>query len=98
MLTSLFQLHEYKTMFAVLLLCLVGIAVAQVPQPCITPPSWEGRIFDSNEQRHVSLFGRISYDAVYHRTRLIETIEAGSEELILMFSLYMTLELNLFMI
>lgn len=68
-------------MFAILLFCLVGIAVAQVPQPCISPRSWEGRIYDSNEQRHVSLFGRISYDAVYHRTRLIETIEAGSEEL-----------------
>ncbi len=70
-------------MFTVLLLCLVGIAVAQQPLPCTSPPQWEGRLFDSNEQRHITLQGRISYDSVYHRARIVENIEASGEELAL---------------
>jgi hypothetical protein len=66
-------------MLAILLLCLVGIAVAQQPVPCTSPPQWEGRIFDSNEQRKAFLHGRLSYDAVYHRTRIVESIEQGTE-------------------
>ncbi len=70
-------------MFTILLLCLVGIAVAQPPRPCTSPPQWEGRIFDTNEQQRATLTGRVSYDSVYHRIRIVETIEAGSQETVL---------------
>ena len=71
-------------MFAVfLLLCLVGISVAQQPLPCTSPPQWEGRVYDSNEKQQASLHGRVSYDSVYHRSRIVETIDIGSEEIAL---------------
>jgi hypothetical protein len=51
-------------MYTILLLCLVDIAAAQQPRPCTSPPQWEGRRFDSNEQRKATLRGRVSYDSV----------------------------------
>lgn len=60
---------------------MVGITVAQRPVPCASPPQWEGRIFDSNEKQHASLQGGISYDSVYHRTRIVENIEASGEQI-----------------
>ena len=68
-------------MFAFLLLCLVGITVAQQPRPCTSPPQWEGRIFDSNEQQKASLRGRLSYDSVYHRIRIVENIDIAGEDI-----------------
>jgi hypothetical protein len=67
-------------MFGVLLLCLIGLAVAQQPQPCITPTQWEGNFFDINEQRGVMVRGRLSYDALYHRERLVDEIDVGRNE------------------
>jgi hypothetical protein len=67
-------------MFAALVLCLVGIAVAQRPQPCSSPPQWEGRLFDINEQQKFAVEGRLSYDEVYHRERLVDEIDEGSQE------------------
>jgi hypothetical protein len=67
-------------MFVILLLCLVSFAVAQPPRPCTSPPQWEGRIFDSDEQRKATLRGRVSYDSVYHRVRVVESIDAAGEE------------------
>jgi len=67
-------------MFTVVLLCLVGIAVAQPPKPCTTPPQWEANIFDVNQQQKFMARGRLSYDATFHRERLIEEIEDGSQE------------------
>ena len=66
-------------MLAILLLCLVGIALAQSPVPCTSPPQWEARIFDSNEEQDYDVFGRLSYDAVNHRERLIEEVEDGTQ-------------------
>ena len=74
------QLQKYETMFTVLLLCLVGIVVAQQPRPCTSPPQWEGRIFDSNEKQGASLHGRISYDSTYHRSRIVENIETEDDD------------------
>jgi hypothetical protein len=45
-----------------------------------SPPQWEGRIFDSNEQRKATLRGRVSYDSVYHRVRIVESIDDAGEE------------------
>jgi hypothetical protein len=67
-----------QNMLAVFLLCLVGIAVAQRPQPCITPPQWEARIVDTNEEQRFAMRGRLSYDAVYHRERLIDEVDEGA--------------------
>jgi hypothetical protein len=66
-----------QSMLAILVLCLVGIAVAQRPQPCITPPQWEARVFDTNEQQRLAVRGRLSYDAVYHRERIIDEVDEG---------------------
>jgi len=67
-------------MFAVLLLCLVGVALSQQPGPCMTPPQWEANIFDVNEQQGFLVRGRLSYDAIYHRERLVEIVDVGREE------------------
>lgn len=67
-------------MFKFLIFCLVGTVVSQVPRPCTSPPQWEGRIFDSNEKQGASLRGRISYDSLYHRVRIVETIDQSSQE------------------
>ena len=67
-------------MLAVLLFCLVAATLAQHPQPCITPSQWEGRIFDVNEEERWMVRGRLSYDAVGHRERLIEDVEEGQQE------------------
>ncbi len=67
-------------MFAALLLCLIGIAVAQQPVPCTTPPQWEARLFDSNEQQGYTVEGRLSYDSTYHRERLADEVDQGSQE------------------
>ncbi len=67
-------------MFAALLLCLVGIVVAQRPIPCTSPPQWEGRVFDFNEQQRVVVRGRLSYDSLYQRERLAEEVDVGSQD------------------
>jgi hypothetical protein len=67
-------------MLAILLLCLVSIAVAQQPQPCTTPPQWEGRLFDTNEKQRSTVRGRVSYDSTYHRIRILEDIQVGGQE------------------
>ena len=67
-------------MFAALILCLVGIAVAQLPTPCISPKEWEGRVFDFNEERRFAVGGKLSYDSVNHRERLVDEVDEGSQE------------------
>jgi len=66
-------------MYAVLALCLIGIVVAQQPQPCTTPQQWEATFFDINESQRVFVRGRLSYDATYHRERLIEEVGVGRD-------------------
>lgn len=68
-------------MLAIFLVCLVGFAAAQQPRPCVSPSQWEGRVFDSNEKQRASLRGRISYDAIYHRTRLIDNVETSTTQI-----------------
>jgi len=65
-------------MFAVFLLCLIGIAVAQRPLPCTTPPQWEARVFDVNEQQRFTVEGRLTYDATYRRERFAEELDEAS--------------------
>jgi hypothetical protein len=67
-------------MYTVLLVCLLGMAVAQQPRPCTTPPQWEANIFDSNQQQKFAVRGRFSYDSTYHRERLIEEIIDPTQE------------------
>ncbi len=65
-------------MFAILLLCLVGLTLAQQPVPCTSPPQWEARLFDTNEEQNLVVVGRLSYDATYHRERIIDEVEEGT--------------------
>jgi hypothetical protein len=65
-------------MFVALLICLVGIAVAQRPVPCTTPPQWEARIFDVNEEQQFRVEGQFSYDSVYHRERLADEVDGAT--------------------
>lgn len=67
-------------MVALLLLCLVGVALAQTPLPCTTPPQWEASLFDNNEERQFGLEGRLSYDSIYHRERIIDEVDEATEE------------------
>ena len=67
-------------MFAAVVLCLIGMALAQQPRPCTSPPQWEARISDFNEEAKFGLQGKLSYDSVYRRERLIEEVEEGSDD------------------
>ena len=66
-------------MLAILLLGLVAVTLAQTPVPCTSPPQWEARIFDNNEEQKFNVYGRFSYDSVYHRERLIDEIDEPGE-------------------
>jgi len=67
-------------MFVALVLCLIGIAAAQRPRPCTTPPQWEGRVFDFDEKQAFRMEGRFSYDGTYHRERLADEVEEGTQD------------------
>lgn len=67
-------------MLVALVLCLVGIAVAQRPVPCTSPPQWQARFFDSNEQQRFGVQGRLTYDSTYHRERILDEVEAGTQD------------------
>lgn len=66
-------------MLAIFLLCIVGFAIAQQPKPCVTPLQWEGGLFDYGEKVNFAVRGRLSYDGVYHRERLIEIVDVGGQ-------------------
>jgi len=75
-------------MLAFFALCLIGLTVAQQPRPCITPSQWEARVHGYNNQQDMVVNGKISYDSVYHRVRIIEDIRFGNND-----TLYDILEL-----
>lgn len=67
-------------MYAILALCFIGIVVAQAPVPCTTPSQWEATFFDISEQQRTFVRGRLSYDATYHRERVVEEVDVGRSE------------------
>lgn len=67
-------------MYIVLALCFFAFVAAQQPTPCITPPQWEGNFIDINEQQRFMVRGRLSYDALYRRERVVEELEVGQED------------------
>jgi len=67
-------------MIAILLLCLVGVAVAQQPLPCTSPPQWQARIYDSDPLRQFAVQARLTYDETYHRERVVEEVEQGTQD------------------
>lgn len=62
------------------ILCLIGVAVAQVPRPCTSPRQWEARVHSSNPSLDADLLGRLSYDSVYQRTRILQNVKVGQTE------------------
>ena len=45
-----------------------------------TPPQWEGRLFGYDTVSNATFRGRVAYDSVYRRERLIEEYVLGSED------------------
>jgi hypothetical protein len=67
-------------MLAILLLCLVGVALSQQPAPCITPAQWEANIFDVNESQGFMVRARLSYDATFHREHVVEEVDVRRQD------------------
>jgi hypothetical protein len=61
-------------------LYLFGIAVAQVPRPCTSPSRWEALVHSTNPKLNADLRGRLSYDSVYQRTRILQEVKVGTTE------------------
>jgi hypothetical protein len=66
-------------MFAILAFCLVGVIIAQTPLPCTTPPQFEARIYDVNEEQQFRVISRLSYDSVYHRERVADEVDEPTQ-------------------
>ncbi len=62
------------------ILCLIGAAAAQVPRPCTSPRQWEARVHSFNPNLDADLLGRLSYDSVYQRTRILQNVKVGQTE------------------
>jgi hypothetical protein len=60
--------------------CLIAVTLAQRPAPCTTPPQWEANLYDYNQEAKFAVQGRLSYDSTYHRERLVEEVEQGTQD------------------
>ncbi|CAF3087755.1 unnamed protein product [Rotaria socialis] len=67
-------------MLLFVIFCLLGCTFAQLPKPCISPGQWEARVRTSNPQLKAELFGKLTYDSVYHRTRILQDVTVGTTE------------------
>ena len=66
-------------MLSFILLGLVSVAIGQQPRPCTAPSQWEGRVFSQNEKLKVTVRDSMSYDAIYHRQRFIQSVDIGGD-------------------
>jgi len=57
------------------LLALVAAVGAQVPRPCESPREWNGRIFQVDRSKNVTILGKMSYDEINQRLRIIEDVD-----------------------
>jgi hypothetical protein len=67
-------------MLPFIVLCLTSAVIAQVPRPCKTPSQWEARVHSSNPKLDADLLGRLSYDSVHQRTRILQEVKIGKTE------------------
>lgn len=67
-------------MIFLLFLCLIGLSIGQVPQPCISPSQWEARIYSNNQQQKLTVGGTLSYDSTFHRSRFVQEVKLDQEE------------------
>lgn len=67
-------------MLLFIVLSLTSIAIGQELRPCTSPSQWEARVHSSNRQLHADLQGRLSYDSVYQRTRVLQKVVVGQTE------------------
>jgi len=67
-------------MIAIIVFCLVGLTVAQPPRPCVSPLQWEARFFDSDVSQHLTIRGRLSYDADNRRERILQQVDVSHQE------------------
>ncbi|KAK2567596.1 Mammalian ependymin-related protein 1 [Acropora cervicornis] len=67
-------------MFAVVVsLLLVGVVNAQRPKPCETPEVWTGRQMMFVRSMNVSVFAKLSYDAIEERLSIDEMVNVEME-------------------
>jgi hypothetical protein len=62
----------------VLLVLSISYAIAQ--KPCVTPVQWEGRIYESDDNRGFRSAGNFSYDSTGKQTRFIDEVRDGRFE------------------
>ena len=67
-------------MLLLVILGLVSLAIAQEPRPCQSPPQWEARLYSYNEQRNLVVSGKLTYDSIYQRVRILEDIRVGDDD------------------
>ena len=56
----------------------ISYAIAQ--KPCVTPVQWEGRIYESDDNRGFRSAGNFSYDSTGKQTRFIDEVRDGRFE------------------
>ncbi|RUS86543.1 hypothetical protein EGW08_005682 [Elysia chlorotica] len=66
-------------MIVALALLLVAVVNAQLPQPCQTPPQWQGKFIRRDESKNFTQYADISYDLVNRRVREVEYVEEGTD-------------------
>lgn len=66
-------------MKVLVLLCLgLSTVLAQVPQPCLSPPEFEGRRIRVDDQKNFQEYAKFWYDENNKRVRMVEEVEIGS--------------------
>jgi len=61
------------------LLALVAAVGAQVPRPCESPREWNGRMFQVDRSKNVTVLGKLSYDEPNQRVRFIEDVDVSGK-------------------
>ncbi|EDQ85220.1 uncharacterized protein MONBRDRAFT_12156 [Monosiga brevicollis MX1] len=56
-------------------LLVLGMAQAQIPAKCATPPEWEGRVSTFDHGKNTEVFSKISYDSHNKRLRFVDEID-----------------------
>lgn len=67
-------------MLVFVIVCLLSVTIAQVPKPCISPSQWEAHVHTTNWKLHGELFGQLTYDSVYQRTRILQDVKVDKTE------------------
>lgn len=70
--------HQQMLLFVIL--CFTSVSLAQVPKPCVSPRQWEARVHTYNWHLRAKLSGKLTYDSVYQRTRVLQDVTVSQTE------------------